>query len=82
MLRIHKAALAALLVTQLTAPAAAQQSSTVTQVDIQQLQDNLYQVTADVAQLRSRDAARAGRLQAELDELREEVISTPALSTA
>jgi hypothetical protein len=71
MLKIYGAALTALLVTGLVAPAAAQ---TVTQVEIQRLQDNVYQATSDVSQLRSRDAARANQLQEELDELRDEVV--------
>ena len=66
--------LAALLVTAFAAPAAAQQNSSVTPADIQRLQDNVYQANTDVSQLRSRDAARATQLQAELDELRDEVI--------
>jgi hypothetical protein len=71
MLRIHRAALAALVVTVLAAPALAQN---VTQVEIQRLQDNIYQASTDVSQLRSRDASRATQLQTELDELREEVV--------
>ena len=71
MLKIHRAALAALCVAYVAAPSAAQ---TVTQADIQRLQDNVYQADTDVSQLRSRDAARAGQLQTELDDLREEVI--------
>jgi len=71
MLRIHRAALAALVVTALAAPALAQN---VTQVEIQRLQDNIYQASTDVSQLRSRDASRATRLQTELDDLRDEVI--------
>ena len=51
-----------------------QAAGSVTQADIQRLQDNIYQAGSDVSQLRSRDAARANQLQAELDELREEVI--------
>lgn len=71
MLRIQHAAVAALLVTGLAAPAFAQN---VTQVEIQRLQDNIFQATTDVSQLRSRDASRATQLQTELDDLREEVI--------
>src|SRR5688572_3825989 len=71
MLRIQHAALTAVLVTVLVAPALAQN---VTQVEIQRLQDNIFQASTDVSQLRSRDAARATQLQTELDELREEVI--------
>lgn len=55
-------------------PAAAQTSSNVTHSDIQRLQDSVYQAGTDVSQLRGRDATRASQLQAELDELREEVI--------
>jgi hypothetical protein len=66
--------MSALLLTFFMALPAAQAASGVTQADIQRLQDSVYQAGADVAQLRSRDAARAGGLQAELDELREEVI--------
>jgi hypothetical protein len=72
MLRIHRAALTALFVAGLATPAAAQQN--VTQVDIQRLQDNVYQASTDVSQLRSRDVSRANQLQAELDELRDEVV--------
>jgi hypothetical protein len=71
--RFHRAAVVALLVAGLGAPVLAQQSS-VTQADIQRLQDNVYQAGSDVSQLRSRDSVRASQLQAELDELREEVI--------
>ena len=73
-MRIHQAALAAVLAACLAAPAAAAQVSTVTQNDVQRLQDNVYQASADVTQLRSRDTSRAGQLQTELDDLREEVI--------
>jgi hypothetical protein len=71
MLKMHGAALTALLVAGLAAPAAAQN---VTQVEIQRLQDNVYQAGNDVSQLRSRDVARANQLQEELDELRDEVV--------
>jgi len=73
--QIHRAALTALLVASLATVAAAQQNSTtVTQSDIQRLQDNVYQASTDVTQLRGRDSARAGQLQTELDDLRDEVI--------
>jgi hypothetical protein len=74
MLRIRHAALAALLTAGVAAQAAAQPSGSVTQSDIQRLQDNVYQAGSDVSQLRGRDSYRANQLQAELDELREEVI--------
>ena len=72
MLGIHW--LAVVLLAGPALPAAAQQNSSVTQADIQRLQDNVYQASTDVSQLRIRDAARATQLQVELDELRDEVI--------
>ena len=69
---MHRVALAAALAAGLAVPAAAQQN--VTQSDIQRLQDNVYLAERDITQLRSRDAARSSQLQAELDELRDEVI--------
>lgn len=69
---IHRVAAAALLVVGLSAPALAQ--SSVTQSDIQRLQDNVYLAERDLDQLRSRDATRATQLRSELDELRDEVI--------
>ena len=62
------------IITGLALPAAAQQSTTVTQADIQRLQDNVYLADRDVSQARSRDAARATQLQTELDDLRDEVV--------
>jgi len=56
----------------LAAPAAAQ--TTVSNADIQRLQDEVYQAGADVSRLRTTDALAAGRLQDDLDELRDEVI--------
>ena len=70
----RNAAFAALLLATLAVPVAAQQGSSVTQSDIQRLQDNVYQAGTDVSQLRSRDNTRANQLQAELDDLRDEVI--------
>ena len=70
--RMQRAALTALLVTTLATAAAAQ--ATFTQADIQRLQDNVFQASSDISQLRGRDASRAERLQSELDELREEVV--------
>lgn len=46
----------------------------VTGADIQRLQDAVYDAGPEVAQLRARDAELAARLQADLDEIREEVI--------
>jgi len=62
------------LIALLASPAIAQQSSSVTQADVQRLQDNVYLADRDVSQLRSRDATRANQLVAELDDLRDEVV--------
>jgi hypothetical protein len=51
-------------------PAGAQ---TVTNTDIQRLQDDVFQASSDIARLRSTDAAEASRLQDQLDDLRDEV---------
>ena len=48
-------------------------AQTVTQTDIQRLQEDTAQAVTDVSQLRSRDATRANQLQVELDDLRDEV---------
>lgn len=60
----------ALFVVSAAAPAAAQ----VNQADIQRLQDQVYQASRDLSDLRGRDAATADRLQGPLDDLRDEVI--------
>ena len=52
--------------------AAAQQS--VTSNDIQRLQDQVYQTGTDVGRLRSTNSTLAGRLESELDDLRDEVV--------
>ena len=74
MFRICLATVTAILVTALAVPAVAQQNASVTQADIQRLQDNAFQAGTDVSELRRRDPARADELQSKLDELREEVI--------
>jgi hypothetical protein len=56
----------------LLAPPAAAQS--ITNSDIQRLQDTIYDASRDVAQLRSRDQATASQLQAELDDARDETV--------
>ncbi len=71
--RIHRMIALVALVAGLSMPAAAQVAN-LTQADIQRLQDNAYQAGTDVQQLRGRDAARAGQLQTQLDDLRDEVI--------
>jgi hypothetical protein len=73
MMRI-RTLLLALIIAGCALPAAAQQSSTVTQADIQRLQDTVYLADRDVSQARSRDAARATDLQSQLDDLRDEVV--------
>jgi TolA-binding protein len=58
----------------LAVPAAARQGTSVTQADVQRLQDNVYLAERDIQQARSRDNARAAQLSSELDDLRDEVI--------
>jgi len=71
MTRISRVALAVLITVGLAAPAWAQ---AVTQADIQRLQDATYLADRDITTLRSRDTTRAAQLQAELDDLKDEVI--------
>ncbi len=59
------------LVTAVSTTALAQ--AAVTSADVQRLQDSVYQTARDIAQLRGRDASLAGSLQAQLDDLRDEV---------
>src|SRR5688572_1526370 len=66
-----RAALAAVVAVGLAAPAAAQ---SVTQADIQRLQDNVFLAERDINQMPNRDSARVSQLRSELDELRDEVI--------
>ena len=70
----HRALLGAVALAIIAAPAYAQQSSAVTQAEVQRLQDNVYLADRDVSQLRSRDATRATQLGTELDDLRDEVV--------
>ena len=70
----QRALLGAVALGIIAAPAYAQQSSTVTQADVQRLQDNVYLADRDISQLRSRDATRATQLGTELDDLRDEVV--------
>ena len=55
------------------APAVAQQSP-VSSTDIQRLQDQVYQASGDISRLRGTDSSLAGRLETELDDVRDEVI--------
>ena len=50
------------------------QSARLTQADVQKLQDNVYLAERDISNLRSRDSGRAQQLQAELDDLGDEVV--------
>ena len=68
---IQRTSLAVAFVIGFAASVAAQ---TVTQTDIQRLQEDTTQAVTDLSQLRSRDATRANQLQVELDDLRDEVI--------
>jgi hypothetical protein len=69
--RYLKAVLVA-AVLMLAVPAAAQQQR-VNTTDIQRLQDDVYQASADLSRLRSSDSTLAAQLQSELDDLRDEV---------
>ncbi len=70
--RILKPAAAAIVLTLgVASPSIAQLP--VTTGDIQRLQDSLVQAASELQQLRTRDAAKAGTLDPQLDELREEV---------
>jgi hypothetical protein len=76
LMRFGGSALVALLALTLTtaAPVRAAAQSSVSSGDIQRLQDTIYDVSRDVAQLRSRDAGLASQLQSELDDLRDEAV--------
>ena len=53
---------------------AAQAQTSVTSADVQRLQDNIYEASRDLVQVRSRDAALASQLQSELDDARDEAV--------
>src|SRR5437879_3466474 len=57
----------------LTMSLLAAQPSPVTQAEIQQLQDAVFEAGTDLARLRTGDAVLLGQLRPELDDLREEV---------
>ena len=63
-----------LVVTLLALGGAAWAQQSVSSTDIQRLQDQVFQASTDVSRLRSNDPDQASRLEAELDELRDEVI--------
>src|SRR5687768_10185396 len=58
----------------LMSPIAASAQAQLTAADIQRLQDNVFDATTDVSRLRQRDARLAESLEAELEDLRDEVI--------
>jgi hypothetical protein len=64
--------LTAVMVCGAWAPALAQ--GRIAAADIQRLQDRVYDVSSEISRLRSSDAGLTMRLQAELDDLRDEVI--------
>jgi len=64
------AGLAAVLALCLGVSGSAAAQSNVTSADVQRLQDNIYDASRDISQVRSRDQALASQLQAELDEAR------------
>ena len=66
-----RAALAAVVALSLAAPVAAQQS--VTQTDIQRLEDSVSQAQREISRMPASDSTRASRLRDELDDLRDEV---------
>ena len=59
---MNRAALAALVAVSLAVPAAAQQSS-ITQADIQRLQDNVFLAERDLNQIQNRDSARVSQMR-------------------
>ena len=67
-----RAALAAVVALSLAGPATAQQS--VTQTDIQRLEDSVSQTQREISRMPASDSTRASRLRDELDDLRDEVI--------
>jgi hypothetical protein len=55
-------------------PVAAGDQTSVSNSDIQRLQDDVYQAGSDLSRLRDRDPDAAARLQRDLDDLRDEVV--------
>jgi hypothetical protein len=55
-------------------PVAAGAQTSVSNSDIQRLQDDVYQAGSDLSRLRDRDPDAAARLQRDLDDLRDEVV--------
>jgi hypothetical protein len=67
-----RTALAAAVALSLAGPVAAQQS--VSQTDIQRLEDSVSQAQREISRMPASDSTRASRLRDELDDLRDEVI--------
>jgi hypothetical protein len=65
--------LALALIASLSGAASAQTTAT-SSAEIQRLQDNVYEASRDVTQLRTRDSALASQLQGELDDARDEAV--------
>jgi hypothetical protein len=72
MIRIASSTIAALALT--VSLAQAQTPTSVSNADIQRLQDRIYDASSEVSRVRSQDAELASRLQSDLDQLRDEVI--------
>ena len=70
---LHVRRLMAVLVVSLGLAVPAFAQLAVSSADIQRLQDSLAQASTEVQQVRARDAARAGAMQTQLDDLRDEV---------
>jgi hypothetical protein len=68
---LWRACAAATFALALALPAAAQ---SVTAADIQRLQDQVYDASGDVSRMRNTNTDSAGRLQSDLDDLRDEVV--------
>jgi hypothetical protein len=49
-------------------------AQTISNSDIQRLQDSIYEVSGDLSQLRAHDATLASQLQSQLDDLRDETV--------
>jgi TolA-binding protein len=71
--RISRVALVVCFASSLAMASVVSAQAPVTASDVQRLQDSVFQASNDIAQLRTRDSSRAGQLQTELDDLRDEV---------
>jgi hypothetical protein len=71
--KLNRIAPIVILITALSAGRVSAQAS-VTSADVQRIQDNIFEASRDISQARTRDAALATQLQAELDDARDESI--------